>query len=493
MKRLTITKRVLMIFGVSTLVLSSILIGSCGGGSSTKSCENKCTMLFGKNSNSQSYRDCIAACLDKNEGTDEDQSDDSNNEEFPINLSVAVPENTNKVALSWNGPADLINADGYQIIRNDQKTDQVTLDETYFEDTPIASGNYCYEVCAHSSGMATGICLSTSNRVCVDVETPIVWSYDTQDTVEIISANASNQVAALTDENTIIQIDSSGSLNWNYTPDAQVISIAIDNSGKVYALTRSTDAVALMAISKEGTFQWQTDAPGGRGPVIIGDDDNIYYLSTDSSNVSLNIVEHDGTPEKAIQVADTGLTTTLCKYNTNFLFGSRNILYALDSNGNVNWKYTASTSISTPAIGRSHVVYFGANQTLVALNGENGGLLWSQDFDTSLYYSKLSASEDDTVYVSLNEVLYALDSDGQSLWIYEANASIGSPLVIASGALFVPSYDGCMILFNQMGNTLWEQCHDSFLNVKVGSVNDNGYGFYSDFSSAIFAIDDDLP
>jgi hypothetical protein len=214
----------------------------------------------------------MAACLDEENDADNDQSDNSDDEEFPINLSVEALENTNKVALSWEGPADTTNAGGFQIIRNDQKTENIALDETYFEDTPIISDKYCYEICAHASGMASGVCLKTSNRVCIDVETPIVWAYDSEDEIEIISGNASNSVAVVTDQGDIIQIGSNGSVNWRYASGEQIISIRIDNSGNVYALSRGTDADALIAISKEGAFQWQTDASGARAPLLIGND-----------------------------------------------------------------------------------------------------------------------------------------------------------------------------------------------------------------------------
>jgi outer membrane protein assembly factor BamB len=137
------------------------------------------------------------------------------------------------------------------------------------------------------------------------------------------------------------------------------------------------------------------------------------------------------------------------------------------------------------------VVYVGANQTLVALNGSNGSFLWSQDFDTSLSNSKISASDDDTVYVSLDGVLHAIDAEGQSLWKYEANTSIGAPLAIDSEEVFLPCYGGCMILFDHLGNIVWEQCHNSFLAIDSTSVNHSGYSFYTEFPSTVYAIDSD--
>jgi outer membrane protein assembly factor BamB len=488
MKHAMVVKLVLATIVASVLGINLALLAGCGGSNSEQGCKNRCNMLFDKDSNNPSYQDCLAACLGDDDDAD-DQNEGPVDEEFPIKLSVEIVPNSNKTSLSWEGPTDLTNVGGYNVIRDEEQIQQVALNETTSEDAPIYSGSYCYEICTHSVGAYTSICLQTSNRVCVEVETPIVWGYEAQDDIEIITANASNWVAAVTEENDILLLDSSGSLSWKYASDHPIVSVGIDNAGNLYTLSRTADSQRLLAFDSAGTVRWALDAPDTRGPLKIGGDGRVYYASTGDTGTDLNIIGSDGASQHVIHVADTGLSTALSHYNGNFYLGSLNYLYALDSEGSLNWSYPASHSLSTPAIERSDIVYIGANQDLIALNAANGNLLWSYHFDASLFNSKITASSDGTAFVSLAGVLHVIGSDGQLLWTYAADGSIGAPIVDDSGDVYLPCHDGRLLFFDQAGAIFWEQSHGSYLNIALSCEYMSGYGFYGGFPSSIYAID----
>ena len=143
-------------------------------------------------------------------------------------------------------------------------------------------------------------------------------------------------------------------------------------------------------------------------------------------------------------------------------------MYALDSNGELEWAFSAGTGLS-PINGGAvlnhtgDTLYFGnSDGELHALNTANGSVRWSYSVpDTSTDREILSAPAvgvDGSIFFGCgNRRIYALTATGSLNWSFPTTGWInGSPVTDANGTVYFASQDGYLYAVDSIGFQLWE-------------------------------------
>jgi outer membrane protein assembly factor BamB len=119
----------------------------------------------------------------------------------------------------------------------------------------------------------------------------------------------------------------------------------------------------------------------------------------------------------------------------------RNV-YAVDVDGTLKWKFKDNVADSTPAIGKSGVIYVGTEDgSLIAINAD-GTEKWRLPSTGSPMRSSPVVGSTETVYVGNNDgYLYAVSPDGKLEWSASTNGSIDStPSVGPGNTVYVCSW-----------------------------------------------------
>lgn len=247
-----------------------------------------------------------------------------------------------------------------------------------------------------------------------------------------------------------------------------------------------------------GSIKWSIllGNPGNANSLsspAIGPDGTIYaayYDDVNAYNGKLYAVNPNGTVKWNLPITASVLTHPSVDSNGNIYVGSRDeFIYSIKPDGVLNWKYQSyDVGIRSPGIGKDGTIYF-SHSKLLALN-QNGTLKWfdslfggwDPDFSTTtaisqdgtiyvgvdgwrysnwlfaynpgdtrdikwffemdmsgpLYYSPAIAA-DGTIYVSLGNILIAINPDGTEKWRVEDVGS-ASPSIAADGTIYVSSY-----------------------------------------------------
>jgi outer membrane protein assembly factor BamB len=170
-------------------------------------------------------------------------------------------------------------------------------------------------------------------------------------------------------------------------------------------------------------------------------------------------------------------------------------LYAIDSNGSLKWKVSASVSLhSSPVLGADGSIYCGegSNMTAFAPDGSvrwrfatGGGVVTAPAIDASsiLYFGSgdgtlhavkadgtehysvalgvplgpTAVASDGTVYVSSsNGNLYAVNPDGSLKWQFTTGGKIeATPAIGADGTVYIGSWDGNFYAVDPSGTEKW--------------------------------------
>jgi hypothetical protein len=122
-----------------------------------------------------------------------------------------------------------------------------------------------------------------------------------------------------------------------------------------------------------------------------------------------------------------------------------NNIYAIDSAGNLKWKYKTEGPVnSSPVLGADGTVYVGSDDNNIYAIDSAGNLKWKY---ATNYWVKSSPvlGSDGTVYVgSFDGNIYAIDSAGNLKWKYKTEGPVwSSPVLGTDGTVYVGSRDNC--------------------------------------------------
>lgn len=149
-----------------------------------------------------------------------------------------------------------------------------------------------------------------------------------------------------------------------------------------------------------------------------------------------------------------------------FLPSMDHSVYAIDpQNGTEKWRSPklGGAVVGTPAYSEDGVLYVGTfGGKLYALNGENGSILWEfPTADGGWIWSGPTISDGVLYFGDLSGYFYAVEAQsGSQLWQLppeQLNGDIvGSPLVI-DDSIFFTSEDGVLFKLDRTGKILWNQ------------------------------------
>ncbi|MEE9150783.1 MAG: PQQ-binding-like beta-propeller repeat protein [Thermoplasmata archaeon] len=271
---------------------------------------------------------------------------------------------------------------------------------------------------------------------------------------------------------------STNSVLWVYDtetlemPSSPVIGgkkVIVNNWGGVFCLNEEGDL-----LWKNSEVKGSYSPAIGHGKVLVGGKDGyLYALNLSNGGIlwKTMITSHPGL---------SGVTSPPTIINGKVFLGSFNFsggtgyLYCLDEdNGNVLWRNTTFSSVhfSSPSISEDRV-YVGTmglyNSTtlqwsspfgLYAFDARNGEMIWNFSVEGSVGSSPTIAG-DRVLFTSKDGYLYSLNkTNGNLIWKKNIGSSVSSP-AFWQGAIFVGSGEmsgqGKFYSFDLEGNPLWE-------------------------------------
>jgi outer membrane protein assembly factor BamB len=228
---------------------------------------------------------------------------------------------------------------------------------------------------------------------------------------------------------------------------------------------------------KSANIRWTIDLPYGvySGP-IIGEDGTLYvgtnsylYFIGDTTNYFYAIDPNDG------KIKWTFLTGTPYANESGYLinnegtifFGSQSgWLYAIDTSGNLKWKYNTGDNIHQSVMNtdlEGNIYIANASDSLFSFSKE-GQLNWKVKYGHGLFPKSVTISPDgNNLYiVANNDSIYVLNLDGGIKNIFGINNNVidRQPLLIDnSGNIYLlsryQSSNGALVSFDSSGNINW--------------------------------------
>lgn len=209
---------------------------------------------------------------------------------------------------------------------------------------------------------------------------------------------------------------------------------AVADDGTIYITTgifRHTDWGSLYAVDPGGTIEWSYDFEYNPYSPAIGPDGTIYIQDF------------------------------------------HNTVYAVGSDGNLNWKFTGFEDPAhiwydmgqrIPAVGSDGTIYIAADG-LYALDPETGARIWRfNPLDVKCCRQSPVIGQDGTVYVFIHQHdFYAVNPDGTQKWHtqldHEEEMSFACPAIAENGMLYIGAEHGSsgfVYCYNAFGVKQWK-------------------------------------
>jgi outer membrane protein assembly factor BamB len=238
-----------------------------------------------------------------------------------------------------------------------------------------------------------------------------------------------------------------GVLLWNFHAVSPIASqLAPSSDGNLYFLTLDGD---LHALDAKGHELWSRRAAGHS--IAVSPDGTAYAMGTDGT---LQALSGSGKPQWSISVASR--VGPLAASSSAVYFQEDRQLFAVSSPGVVQWRATAPDEITSAAIADDGTIITGANGASVIAIAPDGSRRWS--FAPQGGFTGTIAIRGNLVYLgSGSGSLYALDaSSGAQQWTYDTAAAVAAgPVLNAAGPIFFGS--DAIYALNPDGSLAWSK------------------------------------
>ena len=218
------------------------------------------------------------------------------------------------------------------------------------------------------------------------------------------------------------------------------------------------------------------------GCPAVADDGTIYistgiFIHTDWG--SLHAVNPDGTIKWSYDCDLNPYTPVIGQDGTVFIQDFHNTVYAIESNGNLRWKFTDfdnpvhiwyDMGQRIPAIGSDGTVYIAADG-LYALDPATGERLWrfNPRYSSCCRQSPV-IGPDGTIYIFIHQHdFYAVNPDSTQKWHaqldHEEEMAFSCPAIDQDGTLYIGAergYSGFVYCFNSLGVKQWKYLVEGF-------------------------------
>jgi len=200
--------------------------------------------------------------------------------------------------------------------------------------------------------------------------------------------------------------------------------LVIDSSGILYFGGRIQGREGLYAFYPNGIQKWLYETPLSFDSSLIGADGTIYFLSRASK--TLIAINPDNKLKWEKSFTDIAPRGQLVEGDdgTIYLLADAELVALNSITGEINWTYNIEENlaeVNSPAIGQNGTIYFGAKNTLYAVNS-NGTKKWERIFEpvyqwcqgTPIRINPPSIGDDGTIYVivSAEKDWRSLTNDG---------------------------------------------------------------------------------
>ena len=165
--------------------------------------------------------------------------------------------------------------------------------------------------------------------------------------------------------------------------------------------------------------------------------------------------------------------------------GTESMLYALNTNGDVEWSFEAPVS-SRPAVDGNGIIAGCRDGNVYRISSSNGKEVWSVMLNDTAYVSNMA---DGRIYVSSGNECYAIDAgDGRKVWGYTADGALTSPPFVYSKTVYFGSRDGCMYAVDSSdGKLRWK--YSTGWGIDASPVSDGKYVYFGSTDNTFYAID----
>ncbi len=222
---------------------------------------------------------------------------------------------------------------------------------------------------------------------------------------------------------------------WSFEAGSRIVAQpVVAPDGRIYV--GSLDG-RFYALNAHGGEQWRADLGGpvystaavdDDGNVYVGSDAQVFTSFTRGGDVRWRL-DTEGDADTGVTISPRGMLH----------FGAGNELWAVRSDGTVEWKFMAQGKIfSTPAIDDDGTVYVGSQDDHLYAIAADGRMRWSYrtggDNDSSPVIG-----DDGTIYFGSDDHhVYALTRDGELRWSADVEGMVRAPIGLTlDGAILV--------------------------------------------------------
>ncbi|MHB8894081.1 MAG: outer membrane protein assembly factor BamB family protein [Candidatus Geothermincolia bacterium] len=275
------------------------------------------------------------------------------------------------------------------------------------------------------------------------------WSYDLGSTADdpALSADGGTVYVGSTGGR-MIALSKNGTLNWEFKAPGNIRSPSIDNSGNLYC---SASTLAMYCLDSKGNKKWEFK-PAGDLPQYPGLFDWANTLDTpsiaDNGTIYAGTFVTPGITKNGQQIP--GYTVPL-----------QGKVYAITPQGQLKWEYARpeqpNYTMHTPTIAPDGTLYAGTSCWIVVALDPVGKLLW--EFNTNEGTSECPSvysppiGKDGLLYAATtNSRIFCITPDGREKWRYDANnpwlpGPQGEPMMGGSNNFTPPAIaaDGTLI------------------------------------------------
>jgi outer membrane protein assembly factor BamB len=276
-------------------------------------------------------------------------------------------------------------------------------------------------------------------------------------------------------------VNPDGSIKWAVTLSTGnniATAPAIGDDGTIYV---AVHGVKLEAFNPNGTLKWVFDPASPSGAYsspVIAPDGTIYFADTSGNVFAVN---PNGTEQWRRSVGNFVYSSpALAQDGTIYITNTNRTLFAINPDGTQKWAYPLQSSTqsginyASPSVGADGTIYIGTGSQFTAFaymnainpNGTSKWVFTVPEANNDIR-STAAIGADGAIYFTTSGAegkLYVLNSDGSVRWSYNNLLSVASPIVDASGTVYVasanptPPYNATYAI-SATGTYLWSHQH----------------------------------
>ncbi|MHC4155439.1 MAG: outer membrane protein assembly factor BamB family protein, partial [Planctomycetota bacterium] len=348
----------------------------------------------------------------------------------------------------------------------------------------------------------------------------VKWTFETGGPIPAsITIGAYDRVHVPCEDGKVYTLDANGALIWSYDTNSAVLSAAsVGLDGTIYV---GTESGRLHAVDIDGNLRWTHTADGfiSSSPAVSADGNSIYVCSSDGA---LDALGRDGSELWTFRTKDTtGIGSSIFASpavgpdGTIYVSAVRDPnLYAIDPNdGSVKWACNfeyriyspwrpeqaptySGWALASPVVGPDGTIYQALlyDPNLYAINPNTGAIQWS--VQTRRYrlrgdsdgWSEPAVAPDGTIYFGASDAnLWAVDPNGDTMWITRLGLTTGLTLTVGSdGLVYAADNDGWLCAVDSNGNELSRFYSGGCLHSPVVSADNTV--IIADVNNTVWAI-----